>query len=947
MSTNALFGPAAHGIVWAAGQLPQAAVAGDVIRSGATAVRLAHFAGARGPDDYAVGFRGKDAVDVASSSAVGTISGLLKLGNILRSGRRTSVAANLRFRTRNYKHELQLDPTKPRWVGHYTDEIWEALCRQIVSHQFNGLVFYAGYHFFEYVLDYAEYPDAASHDDRTRAAVRAALQRGLAIAHRYGLKTFFQHYVGHFTPQLARKYQIPTTGRFSNVEHPEVERYCRYCYREVFRQLPDLDGLYFNFESYSNAHEHVLRTAIPEFNGMARKPIVVFRLWGYTSFEGMQRMMGAYNGRISLSHKIMDTNDAYYLPVADSRVREWKQALGKQIEFMYCVGPCHNCGTNLCDQLWSDYDFVQRLLADAQAKGADSISFHSYRDLFSADLPDPHGVFSEHEKAMSRYNFLHLQAVADYVNGVKRPPAGQAAILAARCGVSPAAGRSLHKAILASSQIVLLTYQQFWLTSAYDGFLNRGRYSCIQEPFYYYPVTELNHQARRPMWNVGYEGAWVTKAIDASVTPDRRYQYILDCVDPTKRKARLGPGVIVRLMQKCIRESEEALRAYKRTAGTDAAAKLAPYIQQNALLGRYVGGEIKAAMAWYSLYFARTRAGLLDAATRGLAELEAVARLVLDRTSAAFKVVRRVTMLNLDPDTEIGLARELLQHLQEKSFPLAAFAAYAASRRHYNEIRRVIRPFRLHDQTSLGHARRCLKKALASADSALAGLQAPEHAEFAANVRRWRDYLVYERQGLTPPQVICDGSQGQFLQLRHDDCFRAGEDFLEDFLAFFRPIDYKREEKLFLRVTRTRDALAVTLREECTNVAARRALWAKWKGSGSDSFVMRVSVDVENKGRQETTFIVWPEGSSVSMGARAHLSVRTAFTAARDHWETTVWLPFKLLGRTPRPGDVWGLNLNASPFVNGSRAYTWAPQYDCNNPKLYGKVAFASEGGDR
>ncbi|MCY3020391.1 MAG: hypothetical protein NTW87_15335 [Planctomycetota bacterium] len=941
MTARLSFGPADHGVAWAASRLPQAVIADDGIRSGATAVQLARFAGAAGPDDYAVRFRGKDRAEVAGNSAVGMISGLLRLRDILCGGRRKDFTANLRLRTRNYKHELQLDPSSPRWVGNYTDEIWETLCRQIAGHQFNGLVFYAGYHFFEYVLDYAEYPDAASHDATTRAAVRAAVQRGLAIAHRYGLKTFFQHYVGHFTPQLARKYRIPTTGRFSTVEHPEVERYCRYCYREVFRQLPDLDGLYFNFESYSNAHEHVLRTAILEFNRMARKPIVVFRLWGYTSFEGMQRMMRAYKGRIILSHKVMDTNDAYYLPVADSRVREWKQALGQQIEFMYCVGPCHNCGTNLCDQLWSDYDFIQNLLADAQAKGADSISFHSYRELFSADLPDPHGVFPVHEKAMSRHNFLHLQAVVDYANRVKRPPAGQAAILAARCDVPPAAGRALHKAIRASSQIVLLTYQQFWLTSAYDGFLNRGRYSCIQEPFYYYPVTELNHQARRPMWNVGYEGAWVTKTIDAIVTPDRQYQCILDCVDPTKRKARLNPGVIVRLMQKCIRESEEALRAYGRTAGSDAATKLAPYIQQNALLGRYVGGEVKAAMALYSLYFARTRAGLLAAATKGLAELEAVARLVLNRTSTAFKVVRRVTMLNLNPDIEIGLARELLQHLKEKSFPPAAFAAYAASRRHFNEIRRVIRPFRLHDQTSLGHARRCLQKALAGADAALAGLQAPQHEKFAANVRRWRDYLLYEQQGMTPPRITCDDSSGPLLQLRHDDCFRAGEDFLEDFLGFFRPLDYKREEKLFVRVFRTRDALAVTLREECTDVAARRALWAKWKGSGSDSFVMRVSVDVENKGREGTTFIVWPEGSSVSMDARAHLPVRTAFNAARDHWETTVWLPFKLLGRTPRKGDVWGLNLNASPYVNGNRAYTWAPQYDCNNPKLYGKITFA------
>lgn len=91
---------------------------------------------------------------------------------------------------------------------------------------------------------------------------------------------------------------------------------------------------------------------------------------------------------------------------------------------------------------------------------------------------------------------------------------------------------------------------------------------------------------------------------------------------------------------------------------------------------------------------------------------------------------------------------------------------------------------------------------------------------------------------------------------------------------------------------------------------------------------------------QGTMFIVWPEGSSVSMGARSHLPIRTVFDAADGHWETTVWLPFRLLGRTPHTGDVWGLNLCASPFINGNRAYTWAPQYDCDNPKLYGKLTF-------
>ncbi|HEY3320609.1 MAG TPA: hypothetical protein VGP72_09105 [Planctomycetota bacterium] len=874
--------------------------------------------------------------------------------------------AKLRFRTRNYKHELELKPGKPRWVGNYTDAIWEGLCKQIADHQFNGLVFYAGYHFFEYVLDYSGYPDAASQNAKTRDAVRASLRRGMAIAHKHGLKTFFQHYVGHFTPQLAQKYNIPTTGRFSNIEHPEVERYCRWCYREVFRQLPDLDGLYFNFESYKNADEHVMRTAFPEFNRMAHKPIMVLRLWDYTSFDGLRRMMDAYKGRIIVSHKIMDTNDAYYLPVADSRAVEWKKALGKRLEFMYCVGPCHNCGTNLCDQLWSDYEFVQKLLADAQAKGADSISFHTYRELFAADLPDPvvsaslpagteagatPGVFSEYEKSMSRFNFLHVQAAVDYFNHVKRSPAEQAALLAQRCGVSPKAGPALHATILAASQPVLLTFQQFWLTSAYDGFLNRGRYSLIQDPFYYYPASELNHQASRPMWK-DYVASWIAKKIDTRVAPDGQYQFILDYVNPARRKAPSNPLVIAKKLRQSARTAEASLRAYTRLAGKAAGGKLAPYVKQNLLLAEYVASEIEVGVALYSMYFAKTRAGMLAAAKAGLARLEYIAPLISDRSSAPVKTLLRMTMLNLDPNVEIKLCRELVRQLKQKSIPMNALVKYVASRREYNEIRRVIRPFRRHDHKSLGHARACLKRALAHAESALQDLQAPGLIKFSENVARWRDYLLYEQRGLSSPRISLPPPQDfrlsdsrlQTQVLRHDDCFRAGEDFLEDFLGFFRSIDYRREEKLFLRLARTKDALAVTLLEQCADAEARRALWAKWKGSGSDSFVMRVAVaDPESKPQKPKSkmFIVWPEGSAVSMNAQANLPVRTAFKADEQHWETTVWLPFKLLGRKPpRKGEAWSLNVSASPYVNGNRAYTWAPQYDCDNPKLYGKVKF-------
>jgi len=912
----------------------------DCYRVGQETLALEPFPAARGPDDYAVRFR-KDGPRVLANSAVGAISGILKLGDLLRRGRRRDFTAHLRFRTRNYKHELQLARDAQRWVGHCSDDMWEALCRELVRHQFNGLVFYPGYHPFEYILDYRECPDAARQDEASRTATREALQRALATAHRYGLKTFMQHYVGHFTKELADLHGIPTTGRYSNTAHPEVEKYCRYCYREIFRQLPDLDGLYFNFESYGNAAEHVLATAIPEFNHMARKPIAVFRLWEFTNFDGMRGMLRAYRGRVILAHKIMDTNDAYYLPVADSRVMEWKKRLGRDVEWMFLVGPCHNCGTNLCQQLWSDYDFVQALLADAQAKGADSVSFHTVVELFCTGLPDPRGLFTGNERNLSRFNRLHLLATSDYANGVRRSPAARARTLAELRGVSPAAGRHLYNAVLHSSQLILLVYRQFYISSAAEGYLNEGRYATIQEPFYFLHASELSHQSRKLAFR-GWAGAWVPKTIDTVVAPDGEYQYTVDSVNPALPKARLSPARIAALLERNVRQSRAALAAYRRTAGHAAAARLEPYIRQNVLVGEYVACEIRAARQLYSLYFARNRAAAARAIREGLAELRAAARLVPHRTAPAFKQLVRVTMINMNPDVEIRLAEELLRSWTTGRFPMPAFAAYAESHRQFNEIRRVIRPGRAHGPAHICYARRCLAAAQRSTDAAIALLERAGDAERAGLVRTWREYLDQVRKGTTPPQATCDGRDGTpLLPLHHDDCFRAGYDFLEDFVSFFRPVDFARGAQLSVQVSRTRAELVVRLHEDGIGLDGRRPRWVQYHGEGSDSFVLRVFVDVQGDGRQGDLYIVWPVGGGISRGRQAGLPGRVEARDTGDGWDLIAHLPFAVLGRTPRTGETWGFNVTSNPFVTRNTAYTWASQYDSHDPRLYGRLRFA------
>ena len=54
--------------------------------------------------------------------------------------KKKSAAPALRFITRNYKHETRLTPGSSRWIGNYTDAMWETLCRGIADRDFTGLV---------------------------------------------------------------------------------------------------------------------------------------------------------------------------------------------------------------------------------------------------------------------------------------------------------------------------------------------------------------------------------------------------------------------------------------------------------------------------------------------------------------------------------------------------------------------------------------------------------------------------------------------------------------------------------------------------------------------------------------------------------------------------------------------------------------------------------------
>lgn len=858
----------------------------------------------------------------------------------------TTDNGDLRFRTRNYKHEVMFNPASPRFVGNYTDEIWEAVCRHAAALGFNGLVLYgSARHPFQYILDYRAFPEAACQPVRVRNAVRASLRRGLAIAQRHGLTTYLQHYVTEFTPALAKHCGIRTTDRVAGIDHPQVDRYLRYCYGEIFRALPDLNGLYFNFESSGSAAEHVRRIAIPVLNRLRRPPVAVFRLWNFTEVDGLRRIRSEYCGRVIVCHKISDTNDVYYLPVADSRVREWKRLL-PGLEWMFEIGPCHNCGTNLCDQLWADYDYVQQLLTDAVAKGADSISFHSVNEFAAPDLPAGTGPFSVRERTLAGFNMLHLQAVTDFFHRRRMTRSQRAAALARRVGVPVPAGRDLLDAITESSQLVLLAYQQFCYGSAADGYLHRGRHSHIQEPFFFYPATELNNQASRPMWNVGRPGhAWLDKRFDTEVAPENLLQYIIDFVDPSKSKAVRNPLRIAARMRRHMDEAQASWVRYRKSAGRDAADALAPYLRENAALGEVVRHEILAAIRLYRVYFAAGRARVLIDLKKGLAELRAAAALLADPADPVVKPLSRVLLLDRGPDVrpEVEGVSRLLRHLRRQDFPWEAFRLFVASRRLYNEVRRVILPGRQHDVRTITAAMRCLSPATAKARQALVLLEERRQPVLAQRVRDWLVFLESERKGVKPPEVVCAGrAVAAFLPLRHNHCFRRGESCMDDFLGFFEPMDYLRASGLSVRVYRTARELVVTLREDSADAADRPQRWELFKNDTSSTpFVMMVHLDPENQGAHAHTLIVWPKGVSVSIRRRNNVRARTAFSVGAGFWQTTVAIPFALLERPPpRRGEVWGFNITSNPFLAAQREYTWAPQYDTRNPKLFGKLLF-------
>jgi hypothetical protein len=346
----------------------------------------------------------------------------------------------------------------------------------------------------------------------------------------------------------------------------------------------------------------------------------------------------------------------------------------------------------------------------------------------------------------------------------------------------------------------------------------------------------------------------------------------------------------------------------------------------------------------YSVYFATEKDAIINSLKKGLEELKKITPLIADPNHPGVKSMRRAMMDGMNPATEIQLTEEALRLIENADFPMDAFRKYVDSCRTYREIHRVLRPYRIHDANVIAYAVKQLKASIAKAHEALEFLQkagnSGANTRYAQCVERWLRFVQTELSRTTPPAIACASSNGgPFQTLHHDDCFRFGENFLEDFCGFFKARDYLRPAGHFFHVWHNGKELLVTFRERGIDPQQRKEQWEKYKNRGSDSFVTRVFVDPENKGQRAERFIIFPGGESVSHGKQPRIHARTEFSTDANSWQVTVALPFKQLGRTPRKG-VWGLNVSANPAIARNCTYTWAPQYEALNPRLFGKIKF-------
>ena len=907
-------------------------------------VRLLREPRFEGGDGYRFGREGKDRV-VQAWTPFGFISGLVNLTYYVYHDWQHHDEVKPRFKSRLYGFEANLGGGCHRHdpVAHTDEAFWVGYCKSLASRHFNGLVFYSNPHPFESFLDYGEYADISAQTREWRARTLKALKTACGVARDYGVKTFLHHSATHVPPALAVRHNLTAANRvrapfFAGVDHPAIEEYTRYAYRRTFELLPELTGLYVGFDSTPNAADFVRRCLYPEAARALRTPEIIFDLWRFTSIPEMVDLVRGYPGTVRLAHSIMDHSRAYYWPAADRRIRDWKNAL-PDTEFIYTLGPCDEACIVESREIWSDPEFIAATLADAQRKGADSISFRSLHELMD-DIE--HDRISGPRQASHRnLKRGHLDAVVEYVRRGRVIGGDHVSRLGRRLDVDPQEAKRVYDVLREASRITPLMFQQFMVTGVPEGRLASERSSFYADPFLWPPMTDVNRQRQLPP-DLG--ATWLnTEARSAGVPND--VQSPMDYADTGKPRVPRDPFTMARLMRA---HAEKAIVLTRKATGEQPRGTMQTLLDRMTV--KYYWGmrayhETRCACFLCEALFARTKPSTLKSLRSGVAELKSTLACVTGRYPATASEIWPMEPASTGRD--LKSLKGLVDRLQAGRFPWNAFAAYARSLREYVEIRRAVRPSRVVGARETRLIKRQLDRSIEAGREASDALAGAKHAKLKANVGAWLGYLLAERQGMVPPklEVPAEGARARdagWVQLWHDQCFRHGENLIADLAAFFAPTDFLRRDELFMRATVGYAGMVLSLKQTNIHVPEIVDFWTSIRGTVEDTYALRFFVNRKCDGVRTETFSICSEGRSclkeaVEIHGPQHSKTELArvvpggsghFESARGWWRLDYTIPWDELGGRPEPGDEWKVNVTANPTGARNRQSAWCQGYE-------------------